>query len=111
MNQVAPADVSCDISQAVVQDASGKLYDVFVTDTEAGHSEAVYTVTAVYDSSESAYSNEAVLTTTGISRPDADATATESARYAIDGRRLDAPERGVNIVRMTDGKVRKVIVR
>lgn len=81
------------------------------TDTEAGHSEAVYTVTAVYDSGESAYSNEAVLTTTGISRPDADATATESARYAIDGRRLDAPERGVNIVRMTDGKVRKVIVR
>lgn len=81
------------------------------TDTEAGHSEAVYTVTAVYDSGESAYSNEAVLTTTGISRPDADATTTESARYAIDGRRLDAPERGVNIVRMTDGKVRKVIVR
>ena len=36
VNQVAPADVSCDISQAVVQDASGKLYDVFVTDTEAG---------------------------------------------------------------------------
>ena len=36
VEQVASADASCGISQAVVQDATGKLYDVFVTDTEAG---------------------------------------------------------------------------
>lgn len=80
-------------------------------DTEAGHDGAVYTVTAVYGSGESAYSNEATLTTTGIVRPDADIPAVEGARYGIDGRRLNKPERGINIVRMSDGSIRKVVVR
>ena len=81
------------------------------TDMEAGHDDAVYTVTAVYGSGESAYSNEAVLTTTGVVRPDTDTPAVEDARYGIDGRRLNKPERGINIVRMSDGSIRKVVVR
>lgn len=44
----------------------------------------------------------------GTSRGDA---PTEAARYAVDGRRLNAPARGVNLVRMSDGSVRKVVVR
>ena len=39
------------------------------------------------------------------------ADAVEVGRYSIDGRKLDAPQRGVNIVRMSDGTVRKVIVK
>lgn len=81
------------------------------TDMEAGHDDAVYTVTAVYGSGESAYSNEAVLTTTGVVRPDTDTPAVEDARYGIDGRRLNKPERGINIVRMSDGSICKVVVR
>ena len=39
------------------------------------------------------------------------ATATEVARYDLRGHRLTAPQRGVNIIRMSDGSVRKVWVR
>ena len=31
--------------------------------------------------------------------------------YTLDGKRLDAPQKGVNIIRMSDGTTRKVIVR
>lgn len=37
--------------------------------------------------------------------------AREAERYATDGRRLTAPARGINIVRMSDGQVRKVMVK
>lgn len=38
-------------------------------------------------------------------------TAVEVARYTLDGKKLDRPQPGVNIVRMSDGTVRKVVVR
>lgn len=38
-------------------------------------------------------------------------TATEVARYTIDGRALSAPQAGVNIVKMSDGTVKKVLVK
>jgi len=38
-------------------------------------------------------------------------TATEVARYTIDGRTLSAPQTGVNIVKMSDGTVKKVLVK
>lgn len=37
--------------------------------------------------------------------------AVEVARYAIDGRQISAPQQGINIVRYSDGSVRKVFVR
>lgn len=37
--------------------------------------------------------------------------ATEVARYTIDGRTLSAPQTGVNIVKMSDGTVKKVLVK
>lgn len=39
------------------------------------------------------------------------ATASESVRYTLDGRQMSAPQRGINIVRMSDGTVRKVMVK
>ena len=33
------------------------------------------------------------------------------ARYSLDGRRLTALQRGVNILKMSDGSTRKVIVK
>ena len=38
-------------------------------------------------------------------------TATEVARYTIDGRALNAPQTGVNIIKMSDGTVKKVLVK
>jgi len=35
----------------------------------------------------------------------------QSMRYALDGRQLNTPEKGLNIVRMTDGSIRKIVVK
>lgn len=40
-----------------------------------------------------------------------EATATEAARYTLDGRQVSAPQHGLNIIRLSDGTVRKVIVK
>ncbi len=50
-------------------------------------------------------------TTQGIGNPGAGAGACEISRYTPGGIRLERPVRGVNIVRMSDGSVRKVLVR
>lgn len=38
-------------------------------------------------------------------------TATEAARYTLDGRQITAPQHGLNIIKMSDGSVRKVMVK
>ena len=38
-------------------------------------------------------------------------TATEVARYTVDGRSINTPQAGVNIVKMSDGSVKKVWVK
>ena len=35
----------------------------------------------------------------------------ESARYSLDGRKMTTPKRGLNIIRMNDGSIKKVIVK
>lgn len=47
---------------------------------------------------------------TAISNVD-NTTATEAARYTLDGRQVSAPQRGLNIIRLSDGTVRKVMVK
>lgn len=39
------------------------------------------------------------------------ATATEQERYSLDGRRLNSPKKGVNIIRMSDGTTKKIIIK
>lgn len=49
--------------------------------------------------------------TTDISSlPQKENTAVETERYTIDGRRIQTPQKGVNIVKYSDGRVRKEIV-
>lgn len=49
---------------------------------------------------------------TGIKNvPNASSSATESARYSTDGTRIASPQKGINIIRMSDGKVKKVLVK
>ncbi len=53
-----------------------------------------------------------VGTTTGIGEVDsATDTSAEPAYYSLDGRRLSAPRKGVNIVRLPDGTVKKVLMK
>ena len=40
-----------------------------------------------------------------------DANVKEVARYSLDGRQLSRPEKGINIIKMSDGSTRKVIVK
>ena len=52
-------------------------------------------------------------TTDGIENAETatDANATEVARYSLDGKRIYVPARGINIVKMSDGTTRKVMIR
>ena len=53
-----------------------------------------------------------VYHTTGIDNlPTADADKREVARYTVDGRRINAPVKGINIVKYADGTTRKVMVK
>ena len=46
----------------------------------------------------------------GISSADAAANRHEVARYTVDGRRINQPQKGLNIVKFSDGSVKKVVV-
>ena len=46
----------------------------------------------------------------GISSTDASANRHEVARYTVDGRRINQPQKGLNIVKYSDGSVKKVVV-
>jgi len=78
-------------------------------DKDVDSYDVVYTVTAVYDRGESDYSNESTLTVSSISGAADAAKAVPTAVYSTDGKRMSTPVRGVNIVRMADGTVHKVI--
>ena len=39
------------------------------------------------------------------------ATTTEAARYTLDGRQVTAPQHGLNIIRLSDGTVKKIMVK
>ena len=50
--------------------------------------------------------------TTGIKNvPNTSSSATESERYSTDGTRIASPQKGINIIRMSDGTVKKVLVK
>ena len=49
---------------------------------------------------------------TGIKNvPNTSSSATESERYSTDGTRIASPQKGINIIRMSDGTVKKVLVK
>ncbi len=47
----------------------------------------------------------------GIDGVNSENNSVEVARYTLDGKLLNAPQRGVNIIRMSDGTIKKVIVK
>lgn len=83
------------------------------------YDEFAYTVTAIREQganyAESDPSGYVTVNlsnnTTGIKSANAAADASTVARYNINGQRIGEAQRGVNILRMSDGSVRKVIVK
>lgn len=55
--------------------------------------------------------NVTVTQATGITDTQTSADVHEVARFTIDGKRINQPQRGVNIVKYSDGTVKKVIVK
>lgn len=53
----------------------------------------------------------AVSTTTAIDNAATTTDAHEVARYTADGKRISTPQQGLNIIRFSDGSVRKVVVK
>ena len=70
----------------------------------------VYHVTALYNLGESAADEAEVFFTEGIKDATVRTTAPEGV-FFVDGRRLTAPVRGLNIIRQTDGTTRKVFIK
>ena len=55
--------------------------------------------------------NVKVTQATGITGTQTSADVHEVARFTIDGKRINQPQRGVNIVKYSDGTVKKVVVK
>ena len=86
---------------------NGKLV---VTGVKAGNT----TVTLNFCSngiSTTATVNVTVTQATGITGTQTSADVREIARFTIDGKRINQPQRGINIVKYSDGTVKKVIVK
>lgn len=93
------------IATATVKD--GKLV---VTGVKAGNT----TVTLNFCSngiSTTATVNVKVTQATGITDTQTSADVREIARFTIDGKRINQPQRGINIVKYSDGTVKKVVVK
>ena len=93
------------VATAIVK--NGKLV---VTGVKAGNT----TVTLNFCSngiSTTATVNVTVTQATGITGTQTSADVREIARYTIDGKRINQPQRGINIVKYSDGTVKKVIVK
>lgn len=86
---------------------NGKLV---VTGVKAGNT----TVTLNFCSngiSTTATVNVKVTQATGITGTQTSADVREVARFTIDGKRINQPQRGINIVKYSDGTVKKVVVK
>ena len=93
------------VATATVKD--GKLV---VTGVKAGNT----TVTLNFCSngiSTTTIVNVKVTQATGITGTQTSADIREIARFTIDGKRINQPQRGINIVKYSDGTVKKVIVK
>ena len=57
------------------------------------------------------FENIVEFETTGIDKTTISTDVEEVARYSVNGQRLSAPTKGLNIVKYSDGSVKKVAVR
>lgn len=83
--------------------------DLVITPLKAGKADIIIQINSNGKLAETVVSVEVTEAT------DIDAVegvkAEETGRYTLDGKMLNAPQRGINIIRMSDGTIKKVIVR
>ncbi|MBQ9654398.1 MAG: DUF4465 domain-containing protein [Prevotella sp.] len=96
-----PEDISAEVSiddddNLVISGNESETFNIVIKVTQAGHTE--YVVVPVE-----------IVVTDGIGTLTNGKLTGE--RYDLNGRRVEAPHKGVTIVRMTDGTVRKVVVK
>lgn len=96
-----PEDISAEVSiddddNLVISGTESETFNIVIKVTQAGHTE--YVVVPVE-----------IVVTDGIGTLTNGKLTGE--RYDLNGRRVEAPHKGVTIVRMTDGTVRKVVVK
>lgn len=87
---------------AIIQDKSKLHVVTLLVDTTTGH--------VVNALKSNVYSDEAAGIK-GVNDANADATAVAREYYSIDGKRLQQPQKGLNIVRLSNGKTFKVVVK
>lgn len=80
---------------------SGEL--IFKQSSVNGHSDQMF-VTSYKVSYE-------LVTSTGITEINSSTNAVEVSRFTADGKRISAPQKGINIIHMSDGSTRKVVVK
>ncbi len=92
--------------------SSGQWMTATLDNLEPG---TTYTFRAyVKTASATTYGEEMTFTTdfpTGIGQVETTGEAVEVARFTVDGRRINAPQKGINLIRMSDGTTRKVYVK
>ncbi|MBR1688804.1 MAG: choice-of-anchor J domain-containing protein [Prevotella sp.] len=81
------------------------------TDALSAVGDHTYAITAIYNLGESGSVAAEVTVATGISAAELLDRAAISEIYSLDGRRLSSLQRGVNIVRLQNGIIRKVNVK
>ena len=85
---------------------------VTFTDDEATEGNHVYNVTAVYTDGESSLSNAASIVVTGIDGVAADAnTILDAQHFDLSGRHVEPAAKGIHLVKMADGTVKKIVIK
>lgn len=98
-----------EISDETVLTAEMKDGDLVITPLKAGKADITVQINSNGKLAETVVS-VTVSEASGISGVEAEG-AEESSRYTLDGKLLDAPQRGINIIRMSDGTIKKVVVK
>ena len=97
-DQALPFSYNADItSKNLIQDKSKLSVVALLIDKSNG--------SIINAAKTSINSNPTAINTVG------NTTATEAARYTLDGRQVSAAQRGLNIIRLSDGTVRKVMMK
>ena len=113
-NRVAAQDIP---STAKTIEATGTMMEVSLSGLDY---ESSYSYVAFVSTSKGTYYGEIKtfktgVNSTGINNIKKDNKSTENvhevARYNMQGRRIVAPEKGINIVKMSDGTTKKVLVK
>lgn len=98
-----------EISDGTVLTAEMKDGGLVITPLKAGKADITVQINSNGRLAETVVS-VTVSEASGISGVEAEG-AEESSRYTLDGRLLNGKQRGINIIRMSDGRVKKVVVK